>query len=68
MTRLTGEVLGYLRRAVFPPTARGRALSILITSIYLGLSLGPVLGGFLIAGLGWRALWLPQDHPHTRRK
>jgi EmrB/QacA subfamily drug resistance transporter len=37
-----------------PPARRGRALGVLATATYLGLTLGPPLGGFVIASLGWR--------------
>ena len=44
--------------SVFPPHERGRALGINTAASYLGLSLGPVLGGFLIHDLGWRSIFL----------
>jgi EmrB/QacA subfamily drug resistance transporter len=44
--------------SVFPPGERGRALGITIATTYLGLSLGPVLGGFLTGLLGWRSIFL----------
>ncbi len=44
--------------SVFPPGERGRALGVNMASIYLGLSLGPVLGGFLTHQLGWRSIFL----------
>jgi EmrB/QacA subfamily drug resistance transporter len=40
--------------AVFPPQERGRALGINVMAVYLGLSVGPPLGGFLVDALGWR--------------
>jgi EmrB/QacA subfamily drug resistance transporter len=36
------------------PSQRGRALGMLATATYLGLTLGPPLGGLVIACLGWR--------------
>jgi EmrB/QacA subfamily drug resistance transporter len=42
---------------IYPPGERGRALGINITATYLGLSLGPFLGGFLTQHLGWRSLF-----------
>ena len=42
---------------LYPPGERGRALGINITATYLGLSLGPFLGGFLTQHLGWRSLF-----------
>jgi EmrB/QacA subfamily drug resistance transporter len=44
--------------SVFPPSERGRALGINVAAIYLGLSLGPVLGGFLTQQFGWRSIFL----------
>ena len=43
--------------AVFPPGERGRALGIYITSVYLGLSLGPFFGGILTDLFGWRSIF-----------
>ncbi len=41
------------------PRARiGRAMGLLGTTSALGTALGPSLGGLLIAGLGWRAIFL----------
>jgi EmrB/QacA subfamily drug resistance transporter len=44
--------------SVFPPRERGKALGINVASVYLGLSLGPFLGGFLTQHLGWRSIFL----------
>src|SRR4030043_2072107 len=44
--------------SVFPPGQRGKALGINTASTYLGLSLGPVLGGLLTQEFGWRSLFL----------
>jgi EmrB/QacA subfamily drug resistance transporter len=41
-----------------PPQHRGRALGIYTTSVYLGLTLGPFLGGFMTQHLGWRSIFL----------
>ena len=43
--------------AVFPTGERGRALGIYITSVYLGLSLGPFFGGVLTDVFGWRSIF-----------
>jgi EmrB/QacA subfamily drug resistance transporter len=43
--------------SVFPPRERGKAIGISITSVYLGLFLGPVLGGILTQYLGWRSIF-----------
>ncbi|RLB58353.1 MAG: MFS transporter [Deltaproteobacteria bacterium] len=42
----------------FPPQQRGRALGLQATATYLGLALGPALGGVIVAGLGWRWTFL----------
>jgi EmrB/QacA subfamily drug resistance transporter len=44
--------------SVYPPGERGRALGINTAATYLGLSLGPVVGGFLTHDLGWRSIFL----------
>ena len=44
--------------SVFPPGERGRAIGISTAAVYLGLSLGPVLGGFLVHRFGWRSVFV----------
>jgi EmrB/QacA subfamily drug resistance transporter len=44
--------------SAFPPQERGQALGINVATVYLGLSLGPSLGGFLTEALGWRSVFL----------
>ncbi|XYI02646.1 MFS transporter [Sorangium sp. So ce1128] len=44
-----------LTAAAFPPTQRGRALGLQATATYLGLSLGPSIGGWLAQRAGWHA-------------
>ena len=45
--------------SVFPPEQRGRALGINLSAVYLGLTLAPLLGGFLTDLFGWRSIfWL----------
>ena len=44
--------------AVFPPGERGRAMGINVTAVYVGLSSGPFLGGFLTSWLGWRSIFI----------
>lgn len=43
--------------SVYPAGERGRALGINVASTYSGLSLGPVLGGFLTQYGGWRSIF-----------
>ena len=44
--------------SVYPPKERGKAIGINIASVYIGLSLGPVLGGILTEYFGWRSLFI----------
>jgi len=44
--------------SAFPVGERGKALGINSASVYLGLSLGPFLGGVLTQQLGWRSIFL----------
>jgi EmrB/QacA subfamily drug resistance transporter len=43
--------------SVYPPADRGRVLGVNVAATYLGLSLGPFIGGFLTQYLGWRSLF-----------
>ena len=44
--------------AAFPREERGRALGINVMAVYLGLSLGPLLGGIIVDHLGWKWIFL----------
>ena len=44
--------------AVFPPNERGRALGINVMAVYIGLTVGPPLGGFIVDTVGWRWIFL----------
>jgi len=44
--------------SVLPPGERGRALGLNTAAVYLGLSLGPTLGGWLTGAFGWRSVFL----------
>ncbi len=43
--------------SVYPPHERGMAIGINIATVYIALSLGPVLGGIITQYLGWRSLF-----------
>lgn len=43
--------------ASFPPNERGRALGLQAVMTYLGLSVGPWLGGVLATTVGWQAVF-----------
>lgn len=38
----------------FPPFERGKALGLIAISVSLGLTMGPFLGGLIVANFGWR--------------
>lgn len=43
----------------FPVQERGKVLGINVASVYVGLSLGPTLGGILVKHFGWQSIfWL----------
>ncbi len=46
-----------LLTAAFPPQERGRVLGINAAMVYVGLSAGPIVGGFLTHYLGWRSIF-----------
>ncbi len=41
----------------FPPTQRGRVLGLQSMMTYLGLTIGPILGGWLASAFSWRAVF-----------
>src|SRR5205814_6494796 len=41
-----------------PPERRGRAYGITIGAVYAGLTLGPIVAGFLVERWGWRAVFI----------
>lgn len=43
--------------SVFPPQERGKALGLNAAAVYVGLSLGPVLGGVLNHNFGWPSIF-----------
>jgi EmrB/QacA subfamily drug resistance transporter len=46
-----------LLTTVFPANERGKVLGINVAAVYIGLALGPVLGGVLTQQLGWRSIF-----------
>jgi EmrB/QacA subfamily drug resistance transporter len=53
---ITGTSVALLT-TVYPANERGRVLGIIVGAAYVGLSLGPVLGGVLTEHLGWRSIF-----------
>ena len=43
--------------SAFSPQERGKAIGIIVSAVYLGLSAAPFLGGILTQYLGWRSLF-----------
>ena len=43
--------------SVYPADQRGRVLGLSSASVYVGLSIGPVIGGFLNHYAGWRSIF-----------
>lgn len=43
--------------SAYPSDQRGRAIGINIATVYVALSLGPVIGGVMTQHLGWRSLF-----------
>lgn len=44
--------------SVFPPQERGRMIGLTVSVIYVGLTCGPLVGGWLIELFGWQAAFL----------
>ncbi len=43
--------------SVYPQSDRGRVLGYNLAATYLGLSIGPVIGGFMVHYFGWRSIY-----------
>jgi EmrB/QacA subfamily drug resistance transporter len=43
--------------SIYPPNERGKALGINVAAVYLGMSVGPFLGGVMVEALGWRSVF-----------
>lgn len=42
--------------SVYPREQRGRVIGLTVSAVYLGLTVGPMIGGFVTEHLGWRAV------------
>lgn len=56
-TMIFGTAVAILT-SVFPASQRGRVLGINVTAVYVGLSVGPPLGGLLTQQFGWRSIFV----------
>lgn len=43
--------------SIYPPERRGKVLGLTTAATYIGLSVGPVLGGLMNQRLGWRSIF-----------
>lgn len=43
--------------SVYPANERGKALGVVLTSVFVGLSAGPLIGGILVDYLGWKSIF-----------
>jgi len=43
--------------SVFAPARRGRAIGIYVAAVYVGLSVGPFVGGIMTQQFGWRSIF-----------
>jgi EmrB/QacA subfamily drug resistance transporter len=53
---LSGTAMAILA-SVYPTKERGKALGFQIAAVYVGLSLGPSIGGLLTQHFGWRSIF-----------
>jgi EmrB/QacA subfamily drug resistance transporter len=44
--------------SIFPPKKRGKAIGIYVSAVYVGLSMGPFVGGILTQNINWRSLFV----------
>lgn len=54
---LTGTTGQAILVAAFPPKERGQVIGISVSSVYLGLSFGPFVGGIFTQHFGWHSIF-----------
>ena len=47
--------------SAYPPGERGRVPGINTAAVYVGLSVGPFIGGLMTQALGWRSIFLVEQ-------
>jgi EmrB/QacA subfamily drug resistance transporter len=55
---MTFATVTALLTGVYPLGERGRVLGINVSAVYIGLSVGPVVGGVLTESFGWRSVFV----------
>lgn len=55
---IMGATATALVAEAYPPFRRGAAIGVNTMAVYIGLTVGPVLGGFLVQIFGWRSIFL----------
>ena len=53
---------------VYPRSERGRAMGVLVACVYLGLSIGPLVGGMMTDLAGWRSVFFLSLPPGLLRR
>jgi EmrB/QacA subfamily drug resistance transporter len=55
---IMGATATALVAEAYPPSKRGTAIGVNTMAVYVGLTVGPVLGGFLVQFFSWRSIFL----------
>lgn len=54
---MIGSTSMALITSAFPPNQRGKAIGLIVSAVYIGLSAAPLLGGILTHTYGWHSLF-----------
>ncbi len=44
--------------SIFPPYERGKVIGVSVAAVYMGLAIGPFVGGFITQQFGWRWIFI----------